>query len=160
MSSPLRSACATALAQAKIAVSIGLPTAMAVFLVLVLSLEITGRTALLPSTLGLVGLAACALLVGLQVAVEVAAISEDGTDALRRGSSAATAARYVAVGLVAGATALFLLGVTGIGLSAALGAVRGDSLEPGLLIGLAGAYVLYRGMKAFIAGIRSERPHS
>ncbi|NGM67911.1 hypothetical protein G6M89_02600 [Natronolimnobius sp. AArcel1] len=160
MSSPLRSACADALSQAKIAIAIGLPAAMAVFLVLIVALEIAGQTTLLSSTLGLVGLAACALVIGLQVAVEVSAISERGTDALRRGSPPATTARYVAVSLVAGATALFLLAVTGIGLSAALGAVRGDSLEPGLLIGLAGAYVLYRSVEAFAAGIRDEQPRS
>lgn len=160
MSSPLRSACADALAQAKIAVVIGLPAAMTAFLVAVVLLESMGRTALLSSTLGLVGLAACALLVGLQVAVEVAAVSERGIDAVRRGSPAGTAARYVAVALLAGATGLFLLAATGLGLETALAAVRGDSFEPGLLIGLAGGYLLYRSAKAFISGVCGERPRS
>ena len=153
MSLSLRSALADALIQAKFAVLIGLPATMAMFLATTLILESSGWS-VLSSPAATVGLLACSLLIGLQTAVEVAAIHDDGIDALARGSRLATLARYLlATVLVATATA-FLLAVTLIGLSAALDVLRGESVDPGQLIGLAGAYVLYRGANAFRTGYR------
>lgn len=153
MSLSLRSALADALTRATFAVLIGLPATTATLLASILVLEATGWS-VLASPIAIVALAGCSLLIGLQVAVEVAAVHDDGIDALARGSRPATFARYLLVAVLVVAAALFLLAVTLIGLAEALDALRGESVDPGLLVGLAGAYVLYRGVNAFRTGYR------
>lgn len=157
MSASLRAALADAATRAKIGAVAGVPTATVTFLTSIVLLEIAGWTPFTSSILALVGLGACSVLVGLQVAVEVAAVRVDGIEALGRGPRPVAIARYLSLGVLAAGTALVLLAAAAIGLSTAARALRGERVNAELLVGLTGASVLYRAVRAFLEGYRRRR---
>lgn len=156
MSTPLRSAIARTLTAAKLAVTVGFPAAMLTFLTISIVLEGTGLAGaeqLLSSRLEFVGLLGCSLLIGLQIAAEVAAVRIDGVEAVNRGPWPIVVGRYL---LVIGGIGLFLIAVSWVGLSAALAVLDGETTDPTLLIGLVAVYLLYRSASAFRDGFRSR----
>ncbi|RKD98201.1 hypothetical protein [Halopiger aswanensis] len=156
MSTPLRSAIARNLTVAKLAVTVGFPAATVTFLTLSIVLEGTGLMSaerILSSRPELVGLLGCSLLIGLQVAAEVAAVRVDGAGAVNRGPWPIVVGRYL---LGIGGIGLFLIAVSWVGLSAALAALSGETTDPSLLIGIAAAYLCYRSASAFRDGFRSR----
>ena len=93
------------------------------------------------------------LLIGLQLAVEAAALQLGGIEALGRGSPRIALARYV------GLTVSVFVGlavVTWYGLSMVLGDAGVEAIVLGLLVAFAALFVLYRGFSAFVSGYRSE----
>ncbi len=92
-------------------------------------------------------------LVGLQLAVEAAAVALGGVDALERGSPRTTLARYV---LFTVSAFVALVAVTWAGFSAAFGGHGTETLALGLFVASAGLFVLYRSANAFLAGVRSD----
>ncbi|WP_312907318.1 hypothetical protein [Natronosalvus caseinilyticus] len=93
------------------------------------------------------------LLLGLQLAVEVAAIRLGGLEALGRGSRRVAMARFLLLTL--GVFAV-LAGATWIGFSTAIAGFGWAAAILGLLVGFAGVVVLYRGASAFLAGFRGS----
>lgn len=132
---------------------IGFPATALVFsgfweLLEVLELE----SAVFESVWGIV-LVLVSLLIGLQLAVEAAALQLGGIEALGRGSRRMTLVRYVLLTL--GAFCV-LAGATWIGLSTALAGFGPPAIALGALVGLAGLVVLYRSSRAFLAGYSNE----
>lgn len=134
-------------------VLIGVPTMMVVYwgfgeLFEVLNLE----SAVFESAWSLV-LVFVSLLIGLQLAVEAAAVQLGGLDALERGSRRTTLVRYALLTL---GVFCVLAGATWIGLSTALAGFGPAAIALGALVGLAGLFVLYRSSSAFVAGYRGD----
>ncbi|MFP8955768.1 hypothetical protein ACLI4Y_03500 [Natrialbaceae archaeon A-CW3] len=96
------------------------------------------------------------LLIGLQLAVEAAAVQLGGIEALGRGDSRVALVRYV---VFAGGVFVLLAAATWVGLSTALAGFGWVAVALGLLVGLAGLIVLYRSSRAFITGF-SETEHT
>lgn len=93
------------------------------------------------------------LLIGLQLAVEAAAIQLGGLEALNRGSPRVALLRYV---LLTFGVFLALAAATWVGLSTALAGFGPAAIALGLLVGLAGLVVLYRSTSAFVDGLTNE----
>lgn len=93
-------------------------------------------------------------LIALQLAVEAAALQLGGVEALGRGSPRVALVRHVT--LAAGVFAVLAAVIV-----AALSTVVGESgtavVAGGLLIALAASAALYRALRAFIAGFRTEQ---
>lgn len=96
---------------------------------------------------------AVSLLIGLQLAVEAAAVQLGGVEALGRGSPRVAIVRYggITVGVF-----ILLAAATWIGLSTALAGFGWEAITLGLLVGLAGLFVLYRSTSAFVSGLRGN----
>ncbi|MCU4752231.1 hypothetical protein OB919_09570 [Halobacteria archaeon AArc-curdl1] len=93
------------------------------------------------------------LLIGLQLAVEAAAIQLGGLEALNRGSPRVALFRYV---LLTVGVFLALAAATWVGLSTAFAGFGPTAIALGLLVGLAGLVVLYRSTRAFVDGLTNE----
>ncbi|MFP8890472.1 hypothetical protein ACLI4U_11930 [Natrialbaceae archaeon A-CW2] len=91
------------------------------------------------------------LLIGLQLAVEAAAIQLGGLEALNRGSPRVALFRYV---LLTVGVFLALAAATWVGLSTAFAGFGPVAIALGLLVGLAGLVVLYRATSAFVDGLQ------
>lgn len=91
-------------------------------------------------------------LVGLQLAVEAAALQLGGVEALHRGSRRQAIARHAAV---AGGAFLALALVTVVGLGTALAELGPPTAVVGGLLALAGAWALVRGGRSFLDGYRA-----
>jgi 4-hydroxybenzoate polyprenyltransferase len=98
-------------------------------------------------------LLAVSVLIGLQLAVEAAAVQLGGIEALGRGSSRATLARY---GFLTLCVFIALAAVTWVGLSAVVGGYGWSIIILGLLVGCAGFIALYRSTHAFLTGFRGS----
>lgn len=132
------------------AILIGIPATMILFSGFGTVLDAIGLERVIASPAGLVFLA-ISLLLGLQLAVEAAAVQLGGIEALGRGSARVALVRYVVFSL---GVFLLLAAVTWVGLSTALAGFGWEAVVLGLLVGLAGLVVLYRSSRAFVAGFR------
>lgn len=136
------------------AVLIGIPAAMVLFWGFGTVLSAIGLERALASPPILAFLFfGLSLLIGLQLAVEAAAVQLGGVEALGRGSPRVALVRYVVFSL---GVFLLLAAVTWVGLSTALAGFGWEAVVLGLLVGLAGLVVLYRSSRAFVAGLRSS----
>lgn len=133
------------------AILIGLPAMMIVFRAFGAVLSAVGLDGVLASSLGLIFLA-LSLLIGLQLAYEAAAIQLGGIEALGRGSPRVALLRYVVLSVAVFVT---LAAATWIGLSTALAGYGLPAVVLGVLVGLAGVFVLYRSSRAFVSGLRT-----
>lgn len=134
------------------AILIGIPATRLLFSGFGTVLDAIGLERVIASPAGLVFLA-ISLLLGLQLAVEAAAIQLGGIEALGRGSPRVALVRYVVLSL---GVFLLLAAVTWVGLSTALAGLGWVGVLLGLAIGLAGLAVLYRSSRAFVAGLRGS----
>ncbi|ELY53795.1 hypothetical protein C491_20841 [Natronococcus amylolyticus DSM 10524] len=107
----------------------------------------------LPPVGGLL-LVVASIAIGLQIAVEIAAVQLGGLEALERGSPRVALVRYALFTAFAFAA---LAAATWAGLSAALGGFGWGVVALGLLVGGAGVVVLYRGSRVLVAGFRRSR---
>lgn len=114
-------------------------------------LDIAGIEQLPPP--GASSLMALSVLIGLQIAVEVAAIQLGGIEALGRGSPRVALVRY---GLLLLFVFIGLTAVTTAGISAVVGGFGWVVIVLGLLVGCAGFVVLVRSTRAFITGFRRK----
>ncbi|MDG5818298.1 hypothetical protein [Natronococcus sp. A-GB7] len=104
----------------------------------------------LPPIVGLL-VFATSVVIGLQIAVEAAAVQLGGLEALGRGSPRVALARYALFTAFAFAA---LAVAAWAGLSAALGGFGWGIVALGLLVGGAGVVVLYRSSRVLVAGYR------
>jgi hypothetical protein len=131
---------------------VGLPVAWVLTVVFGAAIETLGIADILGSWGWLVALV-LSLLVGLQVAVEAAALQLGGVAALGRGSPRVALVRYVAFT----ASVVIALGLAtwfGVSVLVAETGVVGASL--GALIALTALVVLVRSGRAFLAGFGAE----
>jgi hypothetical protein len=98
-------------------------------------------------------LLAVSVLVGLQLAVEAAAVQLGGIGALGRGSPRVALVRYGVLSLCA---FVVLAAGTWAGLSAILGGFGRGVVVLGLLVGCAGFIALFRSVYAFVGGVRNS----
>lgn len=133
-------------------VLIGFPATLLLFEAFGTVLAWLGMESVVASAWGL-AIVGASFLLGLQLAVEAAAVQLGGVEALGRGDSPRIAmARYLlatAVAFVAVAT------VAWIGFSAATGGYGWAAVALGGAVALAGAVALYRGVTALRRGIGS-----
>ncbi|MFU8869142.1 hypothetical protein [Natronococcus sp.] len=115
-------------------------------------LELAGVHQLSPAAGFLV--VAVSIAIGLQVAVEAAAVQLGGLEALGRGSPRVALVRYALFTAFAFAV---LAAATWAGLSAALGGFGWGIVVLGLLVGGAGAVVLYRSSRVLVSGYRRSQ---
>lgn len=130
---------------------IGLPVATILATILGAAAETLGLE-LLATVPGSILVLAVSLVFGLQLAVEATALQLNGIDALGRGSPRVALMRYLVFTVAA---ASVLIGAVWAG--AVL--MRTGSLTQvvlGALTALAALIVLFRGSKAFLAGVRSR----
>lgn len=152
MSSDRRSLIVPSLVYLGAAILIGIPAMMVLFHAFSVLLHVLELEAVLDSPAGLIFLG-ISLLLGLQLAVEVAAVQLGGVEALGRGSPRVAIVRYLLFTTVAFVT---LLAATWIGLSTAIAGFGWPAAGLGLLVVLAGLFALYRSSSAFVAGFRGN----
>ncbi|WP_394742230.1 hypothetical protein [Natronococcus roseus] len=138
------------------AVLIGIPAMAASMTVLSFVvgrvLELAGVDQLPPAAGFLV--VAVSIAIGLQIAVEAAAVHLGGLEALGRGSPRVALVRYALLTAFAFAA---LAVAAWAGLSAALGGFGWGIVALGLLVGGAGVVVLYRSSRVLVAGFRRSQ---
>lgn len=132
---------------------VGIPAMVVLTSAFALALEAVGLESIADTPAGGLAVLTLAVLCGLQLAVEIAALRLGGIEALGRGSPRVALARYL---LFAGSAFLVLLTVTWIGLSAAFSGYGRAVLALGLLVALAGVAVIYRSSRAFLEGVRRD----
>lgn len=132
---------------------IGIPSMMVVYTGFGVLLETFEVDHLLEGPVAGLGIVLLSLLIGLQLAVEAAAVQLGGLEALERGSRRMALLRYSLLTL---GVFSVLAGATWIGLSTALAGFGPVALALGALVGLAGLFALYRSTAAFVAGYRGE----
>ncbi|MFC6904498.1 hypothetical protein [Halalkalicoccus tibetensis] len=93
------------------------------------------------------------VLIGLQLAVEAAALQLGGVAALGRGSPRVMLIRHVALAVSVFAV---LAAVLVAAVSAVVGGYGTATVAVGSLVALAAAAALYRGSRAFVAGLRTD----
>ena len=153
MSSERRSLVVPTLVYLGAVILIGIPVTMVAMAVLTTVAEVVVDAMgfeRLPPIGGLL-LLAVSLFLGLQLAVEATAVQLGGIEALGRGSPRIALVRYLVVATIAVAV---LVAATWIGLSTVIADLGWPSATLGLLVGLAGLFVLYRSSSAFVAGFR------
>ncbi len=157
MSSQLRDNAIAAAVYLGAVILVALPTTMLLSSLLFGTVEAIGYGSILESEVAGLVVVLLSLFVGLQLAVEVAALRLHGNAALERGGSTATVLRYVLVGT----TVLAFLGVSAwIGARAVLGAIEASNVAIagiGVAILLAVVVAAVRTGSAFAGGYRSGR---
>lgn len=131
------------------AILIGIPAMQLLALVISEILAAIGLPGVAEPPVGDLVVLAVALLLGLQLAVEAAAVQLSGIEALGRGSPRAALLRF---SLLSASVFVALVAVTAIGFSTALAGYGDLALLLGGLVGLAGLIALYRAASAFLTG--------
>ncbi|MDG5760507.1 hypothetical protein QA600_14300 [Natronococcus sp. A-GB1] len=153
MSTDRRSLVVPSLVYLGAAVLIGIPAVAASMTVLSFVvgrvLELAGIHQLPP--VGGLLLVVVSIAIGLQIAIEVAAVQLGGLEALGRGSPRVALVRYLLFTAFAFAA---LAAATWAGLSAVLDGFGWGIVALGLLVGGAGVVVLYRSSRVLVAGYR------
>lgn len=93
------------------------------------------------------------LLIALQLAVEAAALQLGGVEALDRGPARVALARHVLLAVV---VFVVLAAVVVGALSTVAGGYGTAAVAVGSLVALAASAALYRGVRAFVAGLRTN----
>ncbi len=130
---------------------IGFPVATVLAAVLGAAAETLGLEAL-ATVPGSILVLAVSLVLGLQLAVEAAALQLGGIDALGRGSPRIALVRYL---VFAVAAAGVLVGAAWAGITVAHAESQPTRIALGALVALAALAVLFRASRAFLAGVRS-----
>lgn len=129
----------------------GIPATIVVLSGFGVLFEVLGWEAVVDSWAGGLLVVLVSLLVGLQLAVEAAAVQLGGIKALGRGSPRVALARYV---LVTACVFVALATATVIGVSTAVSGFGQAAIVLGLLVAAAGVVAFYRASAAFVDGLR------